>query len=279
MSTYLRTEEGSHFYTLAGLPCHEVASKSGGLRPTTLRDARKLRLVPSVSGIIKFPFEQKQNLVGYFVDSALEAVLTSPGVQLALPAGQTLKQFCDEVLIAKQEQREESRSAAEFGTAFHAAMAQSLRGEAYDERLAPWVTRVTAHVRSLGEPVHIEWPAASATDGFGGTIDLVVRRPDGSLCIVDYKTTKRLPKKPEPWPDHAKQLAAYGRLVQQKLGEPVAGLQIVYILSDSGMDRQWWRSEVEILPAPVESAQQAERAFLCLLNYWKIEKEYDPCAI
>jgi hypothetical protein len=43
----------SHWYSLDGKPCHTVPNKDGdGTRTTTLRDARKLQLLPSVTTII-----------------------------------------------------------------------------------------------------------------------------------------------------------------------------------------------------------------------------------
>ena len=38
--------ENCHYYTKEGAPCYEVEAKNGQMRPTTLRDARKLSLVP-----------------------------------------------------------------------------------------------------------------------------------------------------------------------------------------------------------------------------------------
>jgi hypothetical protein len=45
--------ESLHWYDRHGRPCYEVMSKPGVMRPTTLRDARKLNLVPSVTNIIR----------------------------------------------------------------------------------------------------------------------------------------------------------------------------------------------------------------------------------
>ncbi len=46
--------ESTHWYRTDGTPCYQVPRADGkGLRPTTLRDARKLGLVPSVTGIIR----------------------------------------------------------------------------------------------------------------------------------------------------------------------------------------------------------------------------------
>jgi hypothetical protein len=44
---------GSHWYALDGKPVHTLPTKDGdGVRPTTIRDARKMGLLPSVTNII-----------------------------------------------------------------------------------------------------------------------------------------------------------------------------------------------------------------------------------
>jgi len=45
--------EAGHWYAGDGTPCYELPAKPGHMRPTTLRDARKRNLGPSVTGIIQ----------------------------------------------------------------------------------------------------------------------------------------------------------------------------------------------------------------------------------
>jgi hypothetical protein len=42
-----------HWYTLDGEPCYTIVGKNGAERNTTLRDARTMALVPSVTTIIR----------------------------------------------------------------------------------------------------------------------------------------------------------------------------------------------------------------------------------
>jgi hypothetical protein len=46
--------EGGHWYDFSGKAVFEVPNKSkGGMRPTTLRDAKALQLLPSVTTVMK----------------------------------------------------------------------------------------------------------------------------------------------------------------------------------------------------------------------------------
>ena len=50
----MNTTTGGHWYTQDGKPMHWVDKADGkGTRNTTLRDARKLNLLPSVTNILK----------------------------------------------------------------------------------------------------------------------------------------------------------------------------------------------------------------------------------
>ena len=52
MALLIKSEKsGSHWYTPAGKPCHHVDMADGSQRATTLRDAKKMNLYPSVTGI------------------------------------------------------------------------------------------------------------------------------------------------------------------------------------------------------------------------------------
>ena len=45
--------ESGHWYQADGTPAYEIVGANGKMRPTTLRDARKLNLYPSVTTIIR----------------------------------------------------------------------------------------------------------------------------------------------------------------------------------------------------------------------------------
>src|SRR6185369_1021896 len=68
--------EGGHFYTRAGEPAYTIVGKNGVERNTTLRDARKLDLVPGVTSIIRCA--AAPGLEAWKQDQLLLAALTLP---------------------------------------------------------------------------------------------------------------------------------------------------------------------------------------------------------
>ena len=78
MSALVKAEQSSHWYTQDGKPFYEIENKSapGTMRRVTLRDARKLNLVPSVTtitGVISKP-----QLEAWKIEQAILASLTLP---------------------------------------------------------------------------------------------------------------------------------------------------------------------------------------------------------
>lgn len=70
----------SHWYSLDGKPVHKLPTKDGdGERPTTIRDARKLNLLPSVTGIIGIL--DKPQLTKWKMREAAKAALMVPPPQ------------------------------------------------------------------------------------------------------------------------------------------------------------------------------------------------------
>ena len=105
----LFSPDSAHWYQRDGVACHTVLSLKGEPRPTTLRDARKLSLVPSVTNIIGII--AKPELTAWLQEQAVMAALTLPRI-----AGETEDAFAKRVVEDSQTTRED---AADFGTAFH----------------------------------------------------------------------------------------------------------------------------------------------------------------
>ena len=73
----VRAAESTHWYTRQGSPMYTVPSKKDGTpRNTTLRDARELNLVPSVTTILNVA--AKPALTAWLQEQAILAALTLP---------------------------------------------------------------------------------------------------------------------------------------------------------------------------------------------------------
>ena len=74
------------------------------------------------------------------------------------------------------------------------------------------------------EPIMVEEPLVSDTEGFGGTVDLFAKI-DGVNTLVDFKTGKGL------YPEFAYQVAAYQRLLSERFGalKPVQDVRLLRI--------------------------------------------------
>ena len=82
-------KESTHWYTRAGNPMYTIIGKNGKERNTTLRDARTLDLVPSVTTILGVA--AKPGLEKWKQEQVLLAALTLPrqdgeGERIGLPA-------------------------------------------------------------------------------------------------------------------------------------------------------------------------------------------------
>ncbi len=68
--------DNAHWYQRDGEPLHSVLSAKGEPRPTTVRDARKLGLLPSVTNVLGVI--NKPELVEWKMTQAVLAALTLP---------------------------------------------------------------------------------------------------------------------------------------------------------------------------------------------------------
>jgi hypothetical protein len=133
----LFTERTSHWYSRTGEPCHTVPARSGELRPTNVRDARKLRLLPSVTNVLGVL--NKPELAQWKMEQAVLAALTLPREQ-----GEELDAFAHRVV---EDSQGRMQSAMDFGTAFHAGRNGS-----------PSLSKLTRRIR---------WRNGWAITGFG----------------------------------------------------------------------------------------------------------------
>lgn len=165
-----------HWYSRDNRPCYEVEKKAGGMRPTTLADARKMQLVPSVTTVL-----------GIIAKPQLETWKVRQGILAAL----TLPRATDEqedAWLARvlDDSREQAKAAAEEGTRIHDQIERSYRGLSVQEDYRPHVEATRAKVAELFPHVD-DWVAEQSfacSQGFGGKTDL--HSPSTGI-VVDFK--------------------------------------------------------------------------------------------
>ena len=208
----VRVESASHWYTTLGEPCHEVPRADGkGMRATTLADARKLGLLPSVTNVL--------------------SVLNKPYLN-AWKATQYIDAFTEVSLMGTAEDRiaaaielAEQRMAMprDLGTLYHAAIADLIR---WWERGKTPAAELLESVNPVTITRFTDWYGAhcihgtseksfASPDGYGGCVDwygFYREDPDDEheFTVVDFKTQGTKQGKPiRSYNEWAVQLAAY----------------------------------------------------------------------
>jgi hypothetical protein len=187
---------GEHWYKPSGESFYEIEKANGsGLRPVNLRDARKLNLFPSVTGIM--------------------SELAAPALEMwkikqAVTASRGMRKRKDETddqfaMRANAKAKEKLKERAEQGTKTHDAMEQYFIGEPISSEYIVMVDNLLSAL-DMAEIGREEWAAEDsfARDGFGGKVDL--HSPN---VVLDFKTKERWDKPPVLYDNHFMQIAAY----------------------------------------------------------------------
>lgn len=198
------SKDASHWYHTDGQACHTVerADKSGR-RPTTLRDARKLNLLPSVTNILKLL--HKEALVNWQIEQAVLAVLTTPRKE-----GEADDAFVERVLHVEEVQHAERDAARDLGIQIHDGLEYFLVGMQCDEKILPYIGPAAEAIKAFGTIVETETNLVGY--GYAGRTDLI-QDAETHWCMTDYKGSKTLPdpNKGGAWLEHRLQLAAYAK--------------------------------------------------------------------
>lgn len=258
--------ESTHYYSLDGSPVYQVPKVKGdGMRNTTIADARKLNLLPSVTTILSIL--DKPAVTQWKVRNAIEATLTTPMMD-----GEDLDSFAERVL--SRDSQSVSDMAKARGTAIHALLEaclmrpnEPLNALGFDlthfqgENLSEYVQPVLEACKAFGKPVVTEKSVVG--DGYAGKLDVAFERDDGLLTVVDFKTTKSVPK--SQYDEHRMQLGAYAHTFKAYVAVQTAN---IYIDSQTPgklavfVDNDW---------------QDAyENGFKPVLAYWQWLKGYKP---
>lgn len=260
-------ERASHWYAWDGekfTSAHDVPNKSkpGEVRKTTLGDAKKLGLFPSVTNVLAIM--SKPELERWKIQTAIEASLTLP-----LQPGEPLDRFADRVVADMDTQSEKAR---EFGTAIHEWIIAFLMGT---ETPAPELAEWTAGFRewaltNVESVIGVEQTVGNLAEGYAGRLDLQAYIVGHGRSVLDTKTQGIKPndkgeRKPNFYKEFPLQLAAYGGCVRQKGALP----SLLTLVIDSGS------------PGPVhlkawENGERHKAAWDHAFALWKYQKDYEP---
>ncbi len=243
----------AHWYDVNGNTAYETIGNDGKLRPTTLRDARKLQLVPSVTTIM--------------------AILSSPA--LGVYKENQIVQACYEYPFADQKEefgnwksriimrsRDHAKRASERGTQIHDKLEQYFIHGGITSDDAEFIEPVIDFLyKEFGNE---DWaPERSFTHrlGFGGKMDL-----SSPNIILDFKTKDKDEegfKSLKVYDNHHMQTAAYA-----------VGLDIPY----AKRYNLFISTSVPGLVKLTESTDFCREwaMFKCCLDIWQLQNKYYP---
>lgn len=236
--------EASHWYMPDGTPFYTIIGKNGNERAVTIRDARAVGAVPSVTKILSVA--AAPGLEQWKLNQTVLSALTLPRIN-----GESDTDFAKRVI---EDSKEQARAAAERGTQLHTAIEDHIRGQPnliWREHIA----EIEATLDALGIKLRGEAEHSFACElGYGGKTDLFTREPE---LIADFKSKDTIEDgKQLAWGNHIMQLAAYAKGLGLK--NPRA-MNVFVGINDK---------KVRVYEYRQEDLEQAWRKFQCLLSYW-----------
>jgi hypothetical protein len=247
-----------HFYRKDGSSMHTIVGKNGKERTTSIADARKLGLFPSVTTIMDV--QAKPALIEWLQQELLNAAIDTPYHPHAWDADAWRK-----ATLIKM--RSKSRKAAERGTEIHGKLESFFSG--VEVSMDKDWKYIQPTLLLIEETFGLEgWVAEKSfanTDlGFAGCVDLY--HPDKNI-IIDFKTKDKAELKGvKQYDDHKMQLAAY----QLGLGLQKKSRRFNLFISTS--------SETPGMCSLIECAEfdRFVNMFLHLNEFWRLKNKYDP---
>ena len=267
MSSLVSVKSSAHWYFPAtGEACHEVPMTSKGnegkMRNTTVADARKMGLYPSVTTIISLL--DKPFLVAWKVEQAILSALTIPAID-----GESVDDLARRVISDAEAQVDKARK---IGSLLHDAVERyvTLHEFPADPLIAPLMQPFIAWWdENCEQAFYCETPVVGA--GYAGRIDCKAKLKGIGTAIIDFKGRK--PDKAGKfgtYDEDCLQLTAYREA--DALTRPRADA-CVSILMNNVPDTT---PSVHIHVWPQEECDRFLMAFIGLKNLWQILKKYTP---
>ena len=230
-----------HWYDKDGSPMYTIIGANGKERDTTLRDARKLNLVPSVTTIMRVAAAPGLDL--WKQQQVLKAAISVPRLE-----GENESDWFSRIM---QTSKETSAEAADRGTDMHNVIEDYFNKR---QREYPDFAKETyfAVIKEFGSQNWIT-EKSFAYDGFGGKVDLHCED-----IVIDFKTKELVDDKTEAFSEQLMQLAAY----RVGLGIPDALCANVYVDL---------KGNVKIIKHDPADMEKAWLMFTHLLAFYRIK--------
>ena len=243
--------ESTHYYTRSGEPMYMVQGKTTGKpRPTTVRDAKELGLVPSVTTILNIAAKPGLNV--WLQEQAILAALTLPRGENE-PESAWLKRVV-------QDSKAQARDAADRGTEIHAAVQAFYEGKeasAYPIHVQTCTRAIEGH---YGAKNWVAERSFAHELGFGGKVDLHCEDVVIDIKTKDFEDAAKV----AGYEEHMMQLAAY----RVGLGIPEARCANVFVSRtnpDLVVVKEWAE----------EDLKRGWSMFTALLSFWQYKNQYE----
>ena len=255
-SRLVTVESSGHWYDAEGRSAHVIIGANGKERNTTVSDARKIGLLPSVTSIIGIL--DKPQLTSWKIEQAIMSSLTLPK-----EADETLEEYARRVV---KDSKESTTKAAEHGTKMHTEMENILLGRACstDEVLKPYIETFKKWADANIEKTY--WCEKGLVGaGYAGRCDAYVRLKGIGDAIIDLKNRKVNPKYDPFYDTDCAQLWAYRAAAENP---QCACISVVLASNDpSSLKTKTWEDE---------ELYQAGIAFCAMQKVWAWVKGYTP---
>ena len=257
--------KNEHWYAPDGTSAHEQPNKSkpGTMRPTTLTDAKKLKLLPSVTTVLGIL--DKPQLADWKARQITEAAFFN---EARKSEGETQEEYHKRIIESAFQQVDD---AADLGTRIHKAIEQDNNDEPFEEEMRPYVEGVRRWlVDNKVDIIESELRLVSLKHGYAGTTDGVFTSPKGT-GILDFKSRKTEPGKPvKNWEDQPTQIAAYLQAKREGFGKimPHIGVNVFISTTEPGRVEACWYDEAQL--------DKEWEVFQACLTIWRHRKGYDP---
>ena len=245
--------ESGHWYDKNGNPAYEIIGANGKQRNTTLRDAKKLGLLPSVTTVIGAV--AKPGLNRWLQEQAILAALTLPRLE-----GEKESDWLSRVL---NDSKAQGKDAAARGTAIHNIIESFFDGILLES--VPTYCRNVENALQAAYGARAWLPEVSASHTelkFGGKVDLYAKADKIKGVpgvVVDFKTKEVPLDKVVPYDEHIMQMAAYREL----LGLEGARCGIMFV---NGLT-----NEVKLCEIPENELQKGLKCFFHLLRFFQLK--------